>query len=169
MLDWSPTYMGEGWLNFPRNLGLCIFRDMYLPLLRSGCSLELSPNPFLGPGDKPFNQWYPHPSPHTHQPGSTQCEKGEVTVTKCPIHQAGTSAGEKRSMNTDGEGKHSLSSRVNSRVSSGSTPESFPCSPGSLQGLRGVQSFCSVPSSRNNSGNRVLHLFPARSIRSEQS
>ena len=83
--------MGEGWLHFPRKLGLCIFRDMHLTLLRSGCSLELSPNPLLSPGDKPFNQWYPLPQPSytpAYQPGSMQGEKDEVTVTECPIHQA---------------------------------------------------------------------------------
>ena len=113
--------MGEGWLNFPRNLGLCIFRDMRLTLLRSGCSLGLSPNPLISPGNKPFKQWYPLPQPSytpAHQPGSMQGEKDEVAVTECPIHQAGTSAGAKRSMNTDGEGKHGLCSRSPTPVTS---------------------------------------------------
>lgn len=61
------TYVGEGWSRFPRNLGWIIFGATVRALLRSGFSQDPSPHFCLSSGDKPFNQWQPTLTPHTHQ------------------------------------------------------------------------------------------------------
>lgn len=155
--------MGEGWLNFPRNLGLCIFRDMRLTLLRSGCSLGLSPNPLLSPGNKPFKQWYPLPQPSytpAHQPGSMQGERRMKSLSPSAPFIKLAHQQERR-------GAWTRMEKENTASVPGLQLQSFSCSPGPLQGLRGAHSFCSVP--WKNSANRVLHLFPAQPTRSEQS